>query len=218
MVRNYFDTPNYAIPVNFRGFSSNLCLLIIRSFYPEISKRVDESYDEFREIKWHSVVPQIKHEDLNKPVAMLFMDPVIRYFACCRKEKVSFFNSPLDLINNSKKWFSFHFWIQSRFLLDSTQPIYLFKFPEHVNQFCDFVGIDKKYLPIVNKRPLTRFQLNFLDNHLSDLVEAYEDDFKIYQELANCLPAQPFSELNINLNKAKAYYSPENNYLTLLRY
>ena len=216
MRRQYFNTPKYAVPINHRCFSSNTSLLVIRSFYPQTAERVDAGF-KCNGVRWHAVTPTTEHKDLSKPVAMLFADPIVRFFASCRKDQISSYTIPLTLANQEKKWCSFHFWPQSRFLAENEQPIYLFKFPNDLQKFCDFIGANKQYLPEINSKKFTDEQLNFIDRDLDSIVEAYEDDFSVYNALLSSKPGILFSDLSVSLNRIDSYGS-KNNYLTLLRY
>lgn len=213
----YFDTPHYAVACNHKVFSSNVALAVIASFYPNLLQRIDEAV-EARKIRnrWHGLVPNLMDGKLNKPVVLLFADPIVKYFSACREDKISYYSLPLQLARK-KIWRSFHFWPQCRFFTQNKYPVLVFDAVRHIEKFYDIVGLDKKYLPSITNKEFLERQKMFLFNDLDELISTYEDDFSVYNAISAKSGPVEFSELNVRLNKVDSY-SIDGSFTTSLVY
>ncbi len=201
----YFDTPHYAVACNHKVFTSHLSLAIIGSFYPDLLKRVEEAVEERKNRgRWHGLTPMLMDGKLNKPVALLFADPIVKYFAACKEDKISYYSFPLKLARK-KIWRSFHFWPQCRFFTQDKYPVMVFDAVRDIKSFYDIVGLDKKYFPSVTPRDFSEQQKLFLFNELDELIEIYEDDFSVYNALSVKSGPVEFLELNVKLTKPETY-------------
>ena len=213
----YFDTPHYAVACNHKVFTSNLAMAIIGSFYPDLLKRTEEAVEERKKRnRWHGLVPTLMDEKLNKPVVLLFNDPIIKYFAACREDKISYYSLPLELANQ-KKWFSFHFWPQSRFLVPQKYPVIVFDAARDIAKLYELVGLDKNYLPVdIYSKEYREDELLFLHQELDNMVNIYQDDFSVYGAISSKYGPTEFSELNISLRQSDEY-GIDGNFKTLFR-
>jgi hypothetical protein len=201
----YFDTPHYAVACNHKVFSSNIALAVIGSFYPELLQRTKEATEERKKRnRWHGLVPTLMDDKLNKPVVLLFADPVVKFFSACREDRISYYNFPLQLARK-KRWRSFHFWPQCRFFTQDKYPVLVFDAVRHLENFYNIVGLDKQYLPTIKNKELSNHQKAFLLNELDELIEIYEDDFSVHNAISIRQEPVEFSKLNVKLNKTESY-------------
>lgn len=197
----YFDAINYSIALNAKVGSSSTAISIIRTFYPALYGKISSAaYPANRSMdtmQWHGLCPGGRTP--TNPVVLLVREPVDRFLS-----GVAYMNLDLDtamdsLVNGTP--------IQMR---RRTMPIirnihfrpqvdlgwgdtHLFRFPTHIDQFVQFVGLDE--FPVRNTTPQPKPTPS--TEQLAAIREVYAADIDMYDEIVspNTIRAFPVPEI-----------------------
>lgn len=199
----YFETPNYCIPYIGKVASTTTARVIVETFYPELIDFVknnagfpNENWDDTP--IWQLACPKTLNP--TKPIVSLMRDPVLRFKSAIVQTGIVDPSQAIQAIRNNQLW-QFphlsdahtlkdnpHFKPQSSWFINQVN---LFKFPDHLNDFFNFIGITSS-IPNLNQSNVT---LN-LPNNILNLVELfYSKDISIYNNIVS--PNTIYNPLNI---------------------
>ena len=115
-------------------------------------------------------------------VALLVANPVTKFYAACREDKIARDLALLIIKENTRPkspaipFPSFHFFPQVRFFLNHTQPVYAWRSPDHIADFWREMGFDA--LPAI----YTKEEASVSE---AEIREIYKQDFELWDEIAN---------------------------------
>jgi hypothetical protein len=156
---SFLNKNGWSIAQNFKVFSSRVARAIAGTEPPDR--------------------PQFKldyHRAPESPVALLVGDPITKFLAACREDRLS----PTVALESMQKGLypSLHFLPQARYTLEHSQPVYLWRATEHVTDFWQTLALGAA--PEI--LPTSRFpeEIEFLAAHEPELREIYSEDFALY--------------------------------------
>ncbi len=159
---SYCNFNGYDIAYNWKSFSTQIVETIWR-----IKNKTEPPMRPHFIINGYKKVP-------THPVALLVSDPVVRFIAACHEDGIEPEEALLSV--KEKKFPSFHFFPQSRFLSFGNQEIHLWRAKEHIQHFWDTIGLG--VLPQIYTK-----KIEF--NGIEELRDLYSDDFALYESIKN---------------------------------
>lgn len=147
----YFETPNYCVPFIGKVASTTTARVIVETFYPEQIDYVKyNSGDNWEDTPiWQVACP--KTTNPTKPIACLIRNPIDRFKSAIVQSNIQNVDLAISKIRNNELWqfehlsdahllkLNPHFRIQSDWI--NGYESHLFKFPDHINEFFQFIGI-----------------------------------------------------------------------------
>lgn len=118
----------------------------------------------------------------NKKVALLVADPIKKFYAACREDKIAPELALEILKANSKlapfpSFPSFHFFPQCRYLLNHDEPVYAWRAPDHIGEFWEKMSLGEP--PNIYNRseeyPVEE----------SELRKIYKQDFDLWEQITS---------------------------------
>ena len=118
----------------------------------------------------------------NSKVAILVANPITKFYAACREDKIAPAMALRILKANSKfapfpAFPSFHFFPQSRYLLNHDQPIYGWRAPDHIKDFWEEMNLGE--LPVI----YDRFEECSVE--VSEIRKIYQQDFDLWEQITS---------------------------------
>ena len=118
----------------------------------------------------------------NKKVALLVADPIKKFYAACREDKITPQMALEILKANSKiapfpSFPSFHFFPQSRYFLNHNEPVYAWRAPDHIGEFWEEMSLGEP--PDI---------YNLSEEHpveVSELRKIYQQDFDLWEQITS---------------------------------
>ena len=107
-----------------------------------------------------------------QPVALLIGDPTTRFIAACHEDGIEYSTAIKDLKDG--KFPSFHFFPQSRLLEFGDHPIFMWKAPDHIQDF--WSELDLGNAPQIIYKETKEFP---------ELREIYKEDFELFESITH---------------------------------
>ena len=118
----------------------------------------------------------------NTQVALLVANPITKFYAACREDKIAP-EVALQILKANNKFApfpafpSFHFFPQSRYLLNHDQPIYGWRAPDHIKDFWEEMGFAGPP-NIYNKSQESSVQE-------LEIRKIYQQDFDLWEQITS---------------------------------
>ena len=159
---SYCEHNGYDIAYNWKTFSTE----IVQAICLKVYGRIPSPRHHFL-IDGYKTIP-------TQPVALLIGDPTTRFIAACHEDGIEYEAAIKDL--KQGKFPSFHFFPQSRLLEFGDHPIFMWKSPDHIEDFWSELDLDLGNAPqIISKET----------NEFPDLYEIYNEDFKLFESITH---------------------------------
>jgi len=117
----------------------------------------------------------------NTKIALLVANPITKFYAACREDKIDP-DTALGMIKSGNKlspfhsFPSFHFFPQSRYLLNHKKPVYAWRAPDHIEDFWEEMNLGEP--PVIYDR-----QESLVNE--SELREIYQQDFQLWEQVTS---------------------------------
>lgn len=199
----YFDAINYSIALNPKVGSSSISIAVLETFHPDLyGKIVNGWYPEgitMETMQWHGLCPGSRKP--THPVVLMVREPVDRFLSGVAYMQLDLAEAVDSLVNGTDIQIrrrampiqrNIHFRPQVDFGWGDT---HLFRFPEHINQFVSFVGLNG--FPVRNTTPNPKPTPSA--QQLESIRQAYAADIDLYDEVTvpgvvRAFPMRPIPE------------------------
>lgn len=173
----FFIGKNFCFPENAKTATNSLCYSIVHNDYPELLEGLSDN-DKDNPYLWRSLVPQT--ETPNKPVVMLFREPVDRFISAASMNHGLYDIEDIikSLQAESGAWHEGHLFKRQSDYISRAKALNLdvaiFKFPHQIDDFLHMVGYDS--IPKLNecnslqKKLLTKSQVDFVNDYYAEDV------------------------------------------------
>lgn len=118
---------------------------------------------------------------LNTKIAILVENPLTKFYAACREDKIDP-SAALEIMKSGNKlspfhsFPSFHFFPQSRYLLNHKKPVYGWRAPEHIKSFWEEMSFNEA--PVIYDRDESLvYEL--------ELRKIYKQDFYLWEQITS---------------------------------
>lgn len=193
MQKYYYVTPQYSVAHNAKVGCTSMGCGIIRTYYPELIAEVQRNSDNgtnnwIETPLWQLFCP--KELIATKPVVLLVRDPLKRLKSALVETGIEDVETAIDAIRNNGSWqFSHlsdahllkdnpHFLRQSSYISGET---HLFKFPEHLPQAIEFLGLGTNF-PHLNQADR---EISIPQRVMNFVNQIYANDFNLYNSIIN---------------------------------
>lgn len=187
----YYDTPNFAVCVNFKVGSSSLARAIIKKFQPETEDMLKTkpgegkgtAYPKNKNVentRLHSLVKKC-NEDSQKTKLLLVRDPIEKFISACVEDRIENIDEFLDWVEeNPEMGRRNHFLKQSRFVKNT--KILAYKFPKHLGELAKKIGLENP-LPDIDGGNSNLEKPVLTDVQKERVLLAYSEDVELFKSI-----------------------------------
>jgi hypothetical protein len=182
----YYETPKYCIAHNPKVACTSFAHAIIKQFYPDINKKIEQNSSIFNGPTYILSCP--KTQEPKKPIVCLIRNPIDRFISAINQTQINIETAIHCLLNDKEYHFPIyskprklkddgHFREQSKIV---TQDTHLFKFPEEIEIMANFIGITSK-IENLNK---SNIKLRLTKDQEKFIYDYYYKDFILYEKVS----------------------------------
>jgi len=154
-MKNYFDTPEAAVAINFKVGSSTLARSIIATHHSAIDSLLTTPHGNgngtaypagktANSSRWHGLCPKVSPHE--RPVTLLAVrEPVDHFRSACAESNITDIDSLLTSLETTGQGRDPHFWPQSRLVQGNSVKLY--RFPQDLDALALEAGLT---LPLLN--------------------------------------------------------------------